>query len=250
MKKTDSSMLEIRNLNLTIDGRKIIKNLSLDIWEGHIHAVVGPNGAGKTSLANTIMGLEGYRQAEGMIMFGGKDIARLSIDERARIGITMGWQEPARFEGLTVRDFLEASMTGDKDIENILERMGLSPGDYINRAVDDTLSGGERKKIELASIMATDAKLVIMDEPDSGIDVESLEKIFESVKYLKNNGRSVLLITHSLAVLKQADHAFLMCGGEIIDKGETPKIIPYFEGRCIPCECKNEPEEENAEKIN
>ncbi len=239
------NILEIKDLRLELGGSSIIKNLNLELWQGYTHAVVGPNGAGKTSLANCIMGLEGYRKASGSMLFHDEDISSLPIDERARKGITLGWQEPARFEGVTVEDYIKSSMKGGNgdDAEEILKRMGLNPGLYASRAVDETLSGGERKKVELASIIATGARLVIMDEPDSGIDVESLERIFDAVKYLKSRGRSVLLITHSLAVLKQADHAFLMCGGEIVDKGKTEKIIPYFEGKCLPCDCQNEPEE-------
>ncbi|MGM0442424.1 MAG: ABC transporter ATP-binding protein [Elusimicrobiota bacterium] len=239
MKK--KKIIQINNLHLELGKSTIIDNLSLELWEGHIHAIVGPNGAGKTSLASTIMGLEGYRKASGQIFFKGEDITGMSVPERAREGITMAWQEPARFEGLTVRDFIKASVKDDKEIEPVLKRMGLNPGEYLSRAVDETLSGGERKKVELASIMAGSAELVMMDEPDSGIDVESLNRIFDAVKYLKESGRTVVFITHSLAVLKQADHAFLMCGGKLVDKGEVEKIIPYFEDECMPCECKNEP---------
>ncbi|MGM0568331.1 MAG: ATP-binding cassette domain-containing protein [Elusimicrobiota bacterium] len=234
-------ILQIENLHLELGETTIIDNLSMELWQGHIHAVVGPNGAGKTSLASCIMGLAGYKSAAGRILFKGEDISNLLVDERARRGITMAWQEPARFEGLSVEDFIKASVKGDKDIKPVLKRMGLEPETYLRRAVDDSLSGGERKKVELASIMAGEAQLVIMDEPDSGIDVESLERIFEAVKFLKQNGRTVIFITHSLAVLKQADHAFLMCGGKVVDKGVTEKITPYFEGKCLPCECKNEP---------
>ena len=237
-------ILQIKNLHLELGGNIIIDDLSLDLWEGNIHAIVGPNGAGKTSLAACIMGLQGYRGYSGEIRFKGEEISELSVDKRAGKGITMAWQEPARFEGLSVEDFVKASVKGDKDIRPILKRMGLDPGYYLKRAVDDTLSGGERKKVELASIMAGEAQLVIMDEPDSGIDVESLNRIFDAVKFLKEKGRTVIFITHSLAVLKQAEHAFLMCGGKVVDKGVTSTITPYFEGKCLPCECKNEPYEE------
>ncbi|MBD3179830.1 MAG: ATP-binding cassette domain-containing protein [Candidatus Latescibacteria bacterium] len=237
-------ILEIRNITLKLDGSKILDDLSIDFWEGHVHAVVGPNGAGKTTLANTIMGLEGYRNISGDIILEGESIRNLSVDERARRGITLGWQEPARFEGLPLRDYISASSRNPKpgDIEDLLTRVGLSPSDYLDRAVDRTLSGGERKKIELASILAMKPEIAILDEPDSGIDVESLEKIFDAVRILKKQGTTVLLITHSQTVLKQAEHAFLLCCGRLQKKGVVSEIEQYFGDKCIPCDHKNNPD--------
>jgi Fe-S cluster assembly ATP-binding protein len=237
-------MLEVRNLTLTLGGSKILNNLSLDFWEGHIHAVVGPNGAGKSTLAATIMGLSGYRDFEGEILFDGQSIKELTLDQRAKRGITLAWQEPARYEGLTVRDFIKASAKdkSEEAIRSVLSGVGLRDGAYIERAVDRTLSGGERKKVELASILAMEPRLVFLDEPDSGIDVESLQRIFDAVQTLKAAGSTVILITHSPTVLKQAEHAFLICCGELIDKGSVDKIDGYFRDRCVPCDHKNRPD--------
>jgi Fe-S cluster assembly ATP-binding protein len=239
-------ILEISKLSLSLNGKKILRNVTMDIWKGHIHAIVGPNGAGKSTLASAIMGLEGYRDIQGTITFNGKSLNDRSIDERARLGITFGWQEPARYEGLLVRDFLGASAkhADEHSLSSCLSRVGLNPLEYLDRAVDKTLSGGERKKVELASILAMDPALIMLDEPDSGIDVATLEKMFEVIQELKNKGTTIVLITHSLAVLRQADHAFLMCHGEILEKAVAEKIIPYFEQNCIPCPHKNEPREE------
>lgn len=241
-------ILETENLNLELKGKQILRDVNIDIWEGHIHAIVGPNGAGKSTLASAIMGLYEYRKATGKIRFKGEEIQDLDIDERANMGITYGWQEPARYEGLTVRDFISSSSKNKDEeyIANSLEKVGLEADEYLERAVDETLSGGERKKIELASILALDPDLLLLDEPDSGIDVATLEKMFEVIKNLKEKGTPVVLITHSLAVLKQADHAFLMCHGEILEKATAEKIIPYFESKCIPCPHKNQPEEEGV----
>lgn len=238
-------ILETKNLNLNINGKQILSDINIDIWEGHVHAIVGPNGAGKSTLASTIMGLEGYRDLSGKIFFKDKDISNLSIDKRARLGITFGWQEPARYEGLSVHDFILSSKKekDDKKAEKALSQVGLNPKEYLYRSVDKTLSGGERKKIELASILSMDPDLIMLDEPDSGIDVSTLEKMFEVIKKLKNNGTTVILITHSLSVLRQSEHAFLMCHGEIIQKAVSEKIIPYFENKCIPCPHKNEPDD-------
>jgi len=150
-------------------------------------------------------------------------------DRRAQGGITLAWQEPARYEGLQVRTFITAG-SKDKSTENVrraLELVGLDPNEYIEKAVDRTLSGGERKRIELASILTMEPKLVMMDEPDSGIDMEALNGIFDAIQFLKKKGTTVLLIMHSLAVLKQADHAFLVCCGKILDKGSADKIMSF-----------------------
>ncbi len=237
-------ILEVKNLSLSINGSKILNDVSASFQEGHIHAVVGPNGAGKTTLGYAIMGLEGYRDFTGDIIYKGKSIKKLSVYERARKNITLAWQEPARFEGLTVGDFIKSSAK-NKNIETVadaLKKVGMNPEEYINRAVDKGLSGGERKRIEFASILAMKPELVILDEPDSGIDVESLNNMFKSIKFLKSNGTTVILITHSLAVLKQAENAFLLCHGNIMQKGSIDEISVYFKGKCIPCDHKNLPE--------
>ncbi|MBD3233350.1 MAG: AAA family ATPase, partial [candidate division Zixibacteria bacterium] len=132
---------------------------------------------------------------------------------------------------------------------DVLNKVGLRPEDYLNRAVDKTLSGGERKKIELASILAMKPVVALLDEPDSGIDVESLQRIFEAVDILKNNGTTVILITHSLAVLNRAEHAFLMCDGAIMDKGRMEKIRKYYDDNCIPCDHQNLPSASEMEGV-
>lgn len=244
-------MLEVINLNLKINGKQILRDVNLDVWRGHIHALVGTNGAGKSTLASAIMGLEGYRNVTGEIYFNEEHINDLSIDKRARLGITFGWQEPARFEGISVSDFVGAGISNDKEddkekmINDALQKVGLEPAEYLARAVDETLSGGERKKIELASIIAMNPPFIMLDEPDSGIDVATLERMADAINILKKQGTTVLLITHSLAVMRQADHAFLMCDGRIIEKNTADKIIPYFENNCIPCDHKNEPDDDS-----
>ena len=237
-------MLEIRNLSLSANGKRILDDLSLDLWEGYVHAIVGPNGAGKTTLAATIMGLAGYRDVAGDMVFEGQSLRDLAVDERARKGITLAWQEPARFEGLTVRSFIRAAggQMSDTDVADVLEKVALLPLRYMLRAMDKTLSGGERKKLELASILAMKPRLVMLDEPDSGIDIESLRRIRDAIAMLKADGSTVILITHSLEVLGWAEHAFLMCCGKILDQGSAENISRYFKDRCIPCDHKNLPQ--------
>ncbi len=235
------NILQIQNLSLELGGKEILKDLSFDLWEGHIHAIVGTNGAGKSTLVNTIMGLSGYTHFDGDILFKGESLKGKSLDERARMGITLSWQEPARFEGLKVKDFILAGAK-DKSTEslyNALSTVGLRPEEYALRSVDKTLSGGERKKIELASILAMKPALAFMDEPDSGIDIESIERIFEVVKILRDHGTTIVFITHSLAVLEQADHAFHLCRGKLVNKGQVGHIKKFFANECLPCEVKD-----------
>jgi Fe-S cluster assembly ATP-binding protein len=241
----EKAILEVENLVFRQGGKRILDGLSLQFWEGHVHAVVGPNGAGKSTLAAAIMGLADYRDVEGDIRFDGESILPLSLDERARRGMTLAWQEPARYEGLSVQQFIAAGAR-DRSYANIcrvLDLVGLDPEAYCKRAVDRTLSGGERKRIEIASILAMEARLVMMDEPDSGIDVEALNRIFEAIRRLRDRGATVLLITHSLAVLKQANHAFLICHGQLVDKGSIEKIESFFGRKCLPCAHPNVPNE-------
>lgn len=251
--KITMGLLEVKNLNLHINGKQILRDVNLDVWRGHIHALVGTNGAGKSTLASAIMGLEGYKDISGTIFFNGEQINDLTIDQRARKGITFGWQEPARYEGISVSDFIGAGIQKEENdqskiIEDALKKVGLKPEDYLTRAVDETLSGGERKKIELASIIAMNPPFIMLDEPDSGIDVATLDRMADAIKILKEKGTTVLLITHSLAVMRQADHAFLMCDGQIIEKNTADKIIPYFEQNCIPCDHKNKPDKKQAQE--
>lgn len=235
------SILELRDVTLELGGRRILDRLSIDFWRGHIHALIGPNGAGKSTTANVIMGLSGYTDFEGDVLFEGESIRDLPVHQRARRGITLAWQEPARFEGLSVRAFLRAAARdkADRRLGEALEQVGLDPAAYLDRSVDKTLSGGERKRIELASILAMEPRLVLMDEPDSGIDIEALGRIFEALGVLRSQGTTVILITHSLVVLRQAEHAFLFCCGKLVRKGSVDKIAQYFEQKCGVCESPN-----------
>jgi Fe-S cluster assembly ATP-binding protein len=237
-------ILALDEVSLELGGKHILNGLSVDFWEGHVHALIGPNGAGKSTLANAIMGLPGYSPQSGRILLDGEPINDMPIDERARRGITLAWQEPARFEGLRMDRFIAA---GAKDksrdrVKGMLARVGLEPDRYITRKVDRTLSGGERKRVELASILAMEPRIVLMDEPDSGIDVEALQRIFDALADFREMGTTVILITHSMAVLEHAEHAFLLCNGRIIDKGTVTKISGYFADNCIPCDHENVPD--------
>jgi len=148
-------MLVVENLQLKLNGNSIINGLDLHVGKAEIHGILGENGTGKTTIANLIMGTNSYRPTGGRIIFEGEDIADLSVSQRAKRGITLAWQEPARVEGLTVRDYLRlSSKNGQADqIEQYLLMVGMEPAQYMDRDIDDTLSGGERKRIEMASVL-------------------------------------------------------------------------------------------------
>ncbi|MEO2082759.1 MAG: ATP-binding cassette domain-containing protein, partial [Desulfurobacteriaceae bacterium] len=168
-------ILTINDVKLSIDGKPILKGVNLIVNEGEIHAILGPNGAGKSTLAALLMGINDLKAPdEGELIFRDKLLNGLSIYERAKLGLTLAWQEPARFEGITVEEYLRLSGRNNPDlnVEECLTLVGLDCS-YLFRFVDDTLSGGERKRVELASILAMRPKLAILDEPDSGIDFAS-----------------------------------------------------------------------------
>lgn len=219
-------MLKIENLSLRKDEREILKNINLTINKGEIHALLGRNGTGKTSLAYTIMGCGGYKPYKGKIIFEGVEITNLSIFRRAKLGITLAWQKPASFEGLTVREYLECGKK-NSDVYRLLSMVGLS-SDYLNRRVNEDLSGGERKRIELASVMATDPKFAILDEIDSGIDTPSLPFIRKTIQKMRESGVTVLLITHSEDTLDIADKASLMGAGEVLKTSSPKKVKEFF----------------------
>jgi Fe-S cluster assembly ATP-binding protein len=240
-------MLDIENLFLSIDKKPIINALNLHIEPGEIHGVLGENGTGKTTIAYLIMGSNGYRPTAGKIIFEGEDITGLSISERAKRGISLGWQEPARFEGLSVLDYLSlsGSKPGLKRIYECLRMVGLEPARYMNRNVDATLSGGERKRVELASLIAMQPKLAILDEPDSGIDIMSMPVILQSIKEMNSQGTSVLLITHSEQMVEMAHRVSVLCAGSILKTGPSAEMSKWFKENCQSCVHINEPLEEN-----
>ncbi len=235
MDKTE--MLRADHISLVRDGRSILKEVSLSVRAGTVHSILGSNAAGKSSLAAALMGCHDYALTSGSIFFLNKNITRLSISQRAKMGMTLAWQEPARFEGLTVRDFISVGIGADRTgrVEEALEKVLLTPKDYLQRPVDKTLSGGERKRIELAAVFAMKPRLAILDEPDSGIDILALDNIVLLIQELKEQGTTVLLITHREEVAEIADRSSLICSGLIVKEGKPPEVGRYFKEKCIPC---------------
>ncbi|EDY34429.1 ABC transporter, ATP-binding protein, putative [Aciduliprofundum boonei T469] len=227
-------MLKVENLRLVREGKEILKGVNFEIAQNEIHLVLGVNGSGKTTLAQAIMGIY---PCDGRIIFEGKDITNLSVWERARMGITLAFQEPARFEGLLVKDYLmvSAKTKSMSKLEEIIKMVGL-PRSILFQEVGENLSGGERKRIELASVLLMEPKLAILDEPDSGIDMLSFRLISEVIKRMKSMGTSVMLITHSEEMIDIADRATILCSGKVVASGEREEIKKLF--KYSPCPLK------------
>lgn len=230
------AILHIEDLWLRRNGREILRGVNLDVYPGQVHVLLGLNGSGKSSLAYAIMGCEGYTPDSGRIIFAGRDLAGLSITERARLGITLAWQEPARFEGIPIGKYvgLGQKQPDREKVVAALEAVSLPAKYYGYRAADQTLSGGERKRVELAAVYAMQPKLAILDEPDSGIDVLTLGDIAMLIRRMALQGTAVLLITHRDEMVEIADAASLMCAGAIIFTGAPLEARRYFSTRCIP----------------
>ena len=236
-------MLQIKDLNYHAGDYQILKDLNLTVKSGTIHSILGANGTGKTTLGFVLMGLSGYRPQSGKVLLGGNDITGMSITERAKRGLTLAWQHSTPFEGITIRDYLSIAGAGRKDsAETALRQLGLEPDEYLGRNYDTTLSGGERKRIELAAIMTMRPKCAILDEPDSGIDALSIEKIAQVIRQINRNGSTILLITHSWRIAGIADVASTLCNGTILMTGKPDRVTEFFVKQCQQCKHINEPE--------
>lgn len=223
-------ILEVKNLSVfPFDKNEpILKNVSLSIEENSIYALLGPNGSGKSTLAYALMGLSRFWKVEGEVFFLGKEISHLPPFKRAKLGLTLAFQEPARFEGIKVYDYILAGTVkkSKKEAEEVLRIVGLDPSEYLERLVDKNLSGGERKRIELASVVAMKPKLLILDEPDSGLDIIIYNELYDLLKSVKKQtGASILLISHREETGGIADQASLLWKGRIVKSGNFREVM-------------------------
>lgn len=235
-------MLELRDIYLFLDEKPILKSLNMDFERGKRYVILGNNGTGKSTVANLVMGVERYKPQRGSILLDGKDITSLNIYERAKLGITIAFQESVRFEGITTFDYLTLGGKVKADYEKArkaLELAGLNE-EYLKRRVDESLSGGERKRIELASVLMLNARYVILDEPDSGIDMMSLDTISEIINTLNSKGTTTITITHREEILQNSDYAYLMCAGIVLNQGSPEKMSQYYKQLCDRCDHPNE----------
>lgn len=218
-------MLKINNLTYVVEGRKILDNISFDLNPGGFLVITGPNGSGKSTLAQILMGIK--KPNAGQIIFDGKNITDLNVTERAKLGLAFAFQQPVKFKGLTVEELLEIAGNA-----KILPKVGLDPEKYLERELNSTLSGGELKRIEIATALARKAKLTIFDEPEAGIDLWSFEKLtdaFSELKKQQKNG-SVIIISHQERILKIADQIMILEKGKIKSFGAAAEILPEILG--------------------
>ena len=225
-------MLTLKNLSLTAadaQGRAdIVKNVSLDVEDGKFLVITGPNGGGKTTLAKLIMGLA--TPTGGQIFLDGEDITGLSITDRAKRGISYSFQQPPRFKGMKVSDLLTIAAgkaLSHDEACSYLTQVGLCARDYLNRDVDTSLSGGEVKRIEIATQLAKNSRLMIFDEPEAGIDLWSFARLTETFRELhEKGGRTILIISHQERIIRLADEIILIANGEIAGRGTADELYP------------------------
>ena len=225
-------MLELRNVGYeTDDNKEILHDVSLTVQERFV-AITGPNGGGKSTLAKVIAGI--YQPTSGQILLDGVDITHLSITERANLGIAYAFQQPVRFKGLRVKDLLSLAAGKNTSVTeacNYLSEVGLCARDYIDRELNDSLSGGELKRIEIAMVLARGTKLSIFDEPEAGIDLwsfQNLIRVFEKM-YEQTRG-SILIISHQERILNIADRIVVIKDGRIQKAGPRAEILPALLG--------------------
>ena len=226
-------MLELKQLAFSVEGeggrKDILKDISLTVEDGTFLVITGPNGGGKTTLAKTIMGLN--QPTGGQILWNGEDITDLSITERAKRGISYGFQQPPRFKGIKVRDLLALASGNDKlthaDGCQLLTQVGLCAADYIDREVNASLSGGEVKRIEIATILARKSPLMIFDEPEAGIDLWSFAKLTDTFRYIHSKrAATIIIISHQERIINLADEIVMVSNGVITDRGAKDEIFP------------------------
>lgn len=229
-------MIELKNICFTRDNKKILDNINLKIDENKLIAITGPNGSGKSTICKIIMGIE--KPDSGQVIFNGEDITNLSIDERARRKISFAFQQPVKFKGITVYDIIRLSAGKEinkKQACEILSNVGLCAKEYIDREINNSLSGGELKRIEIATIAVRDSKLTIFDEPEAGIDLWSfnnLIQIFEELQ--KTQKSSILIVTHQERILNIADNVILVKNGKIEKIAQKEEILDSIskQGNC------------------
>lgn len=224
-------MLEIKDMSFSITTNErnveILRNIDLKLLDNRIYAITGPNGGGKSSLAKILMGI--FQPTSGQIWMDGCDITSLSITERAHLGIGYAFQQPPRFKGMKIKELLELAASGNQKNTNtndLLYDVGLNAGDYLDRNVDSNLSGGEMKRLEIATVFARNLEVAIFDEPEAGIDLWSLQRLAETFRNMHARyDTTIVIISHQEKILELADEIILMTDGEIKGAAEKYKIL-------------------------
>lgn len=236
-------MLELRNVSFGVSEdskhKDILKDVSFTLEDNKFTVITGPNGGGKSTLAKIIAGIE--NPTEGKIFWNGEDITDKSVTERAKMGISYAFQQPVRFKGITVFDLIQLACGKKVSFDEActyLSEVGLCAKDYLKREVNASLSGGELKRIEIATVMARNSMMTVFDEPEAGIDLWSFQKlitVFEKM-HEKNHG-SILIISHQERILNIADEILMIADGKLVKRGTKEEILPNILQNSIACGC-------------
>jgi Fe-S cluster assembly ATP-binding protein len=225
-------MLKIENLHIEIDGNEIVKGLDLEVGKGEIHAIMGPNGSGKSTLANVLMGHPRYEVTEGSVTFEGEDVLELEPDERAKMGMFLAFQYPSEVPGVSVANFLRTAVNSVREEELspmemyrlLQEKMAVMRMDpkFAERYLNEGFSGGEKKRNEILQMLMLDPRLAIMDETDSGLDIDALQVVARGVNELRQPEFSAVIITHYQRILRyiDPDRVHVMLDGRLVTSGE------------------------------
>ncbi len=229
------SMLEIKNLHVTVDGKEILKGINLDIGAGEVHAIMGPNGSGKSTLSYVLAGRDGYEVTEGSVRFKGKDLLDMSVDERAAAGVFLAFQYPLEIPGVTTMNFLKTALNaqrkarGEEELDAVrflkLVREKAKPlnvtDDMLKRALNVGYSGGEKKRAEVLQMSLLEPALAVLDETDSGLDIDALKTVAEGVNALRSPERAMVVITHYQRLLDYIvpDVVHVLSSGRIVKTG-------------------------------
>lgn len=231
-------MIQLIDLSYVADdGIEILKNINLTIDDEKMVVITGPNGGGKSTLAKIIAGI--LNPTSGKILFNGKDITKMNITERAKIGISFAFQQPVRFKGITVRDLITLAANKEMKTEEIygyLEKVGLNGDAYINREVNGSLSGGEMKRIEIAMIMAKDTELYVFDEPEAGIDIWSFKDLVSVFREIRaTTKKSMIIISHQERIMDISDEIVVLSDGQVLSHEKREDILPCLLGNSRVC---------------
>ncbi len=230
-------MLELEHVSFLVNDdekdKEIIRDVSLSVPDGKLIVITGPNGGGKSTLARLIAGIE--KPSAGRILFDGEDITERSITDRAKMGISFAFQSPVRFKGIQVFDLIRLASgktISVADACSYLSEVGLCARDYIDREVNSSLSGGELKRIEIATILARGSKLSVFDEPEAGIDLWSFKNLINVFMNMRKNikNSSIMIISHQERILEIADEIMVLKNGSLAEEGEKDSILPSLLG--------------------
>jgi len=239
-------LLKMNNVSVTLNGNtdkvEILKNINLTFEKDKIYVITGPNGSGKSTLAKAIMGI--MQTTSGQIILDDVDITEKGITERAKLGIGYAFQTPARFKGLKASDMLNLAKgknNNDTDICGLFYDVGLCAQDYLDREIDATFSGGELKRIEIASILARNPKIALFDEPEAGIDLWSFQRLTETFEKMhQRHSSTIIIISHQERILRLADEVILMDGGTISEITSREKFLETISRIDSDCACRND----------